>query len=156
MKTTAISLVFAAGLVTAGASAAETAVAPTIPPPTGTIAVQAAPDQIVYAQQLPGIVELTKVAAAQNLAVRQITKSANEVTITCQLADGQTKTVSYRLLANAGSNPVQVVSPAPVPAVPVGTCYYCDSIYPYGYPFAYGYPSVSIRLGGGFHRWRHR
>jgi hypothetical protein len=146
MKTTQYltTLAVAAGFLTTAAladSSPSTSAAGTVQP--------TAPVQIIYAPQLPSVAELTSVAAAQGITVKQIVQSARDVSITTQSADGQTKTVSYQLLADAGARPAQIAAPAVVYAVPPTPAPYdYDSYAPY-YPEVY-YPPVSVRLGFGY------
>ncbi len=114
-----------------------------------TASVTPAPALVVYAPQLPSVVELTRVAAAQGLTIRQIDQTAREVTCIYLTSDGQTKTVLYQLLPNAGSSQVVTTAPTFVYAVPAAPVYCFDPLYP-----AYWYPSVSIRLAYGFHGGR--
>ena len=108
-------------------------------------------DQIVYAPQLPGVADLIHVAAAQGLTIKQIVQTASEISVSFQLANGQTRTVAYELLLAGNQMPVQTVSPAPRPSPVVvvapspDVCYY-DPYYYYG-PW---YPPVSVRLGADF------
>ncbi len=154
-------LALATGLLTTGAFAQNALTLPTTPAPTVATDPQPAPFQTVYAPQLPSVAELTKVAAAQGLAIKQIIQSARELSVTYQSTDGQTKTVSYQLLANAGVNPVAAPAPAEVYMTPPPTAYYYDPYYPYYYP-GYWYPPVAFRIGFGWgggrgyghgHRW---
>lgn len=121
--------------------------------PTSVPAQTMVADQIIYAPQLPSVAELIKMAAAQGLTVRQIVQSDRAVSITYQLANGQSKTISYQLLANAvtASAPVVATTPAPTTTrvVYVAPDYYYDPFY-YPYYGPYWYPPVSVRLGFGF------
>ncbi len=162
-------LILGAGVgVTARAQTVQTAT----PPPGVQAQAQAAPatapNQTVYAQRLPSVDELSKVAAAQGLAVERVEQSPTQVTVVYKYANGQTNTVAYLLLPGAGAtaptNNVQVVAPttqaptvyyAPAPA-PAPTVVYYDDYSPryyssYAYPYPrYYYPPVTIGLGFGF------
>lgn len=172
MKTTSITaLVLTTGLFTAGGFA-ETAPATPTPALAATEAGPAAvapvvpvPDQIVYAARLPGVEDLTNVAAAQGLAINQIIQTARHITVSYQLANGRTRTVSYQLLPTGDAAsaqvvaqapaPVQVIAQAPAPVVvvaPAPDVYYYD-------PYYYGawYPPIAVRIGADFGfrgRWR--
>jgi len=143
MKAQAITALFvAAGFLTNAALADNS----TSPPVTVQ---QATPAQTIYAPQLPTIAELTSAAAAQGVTIKQITQSAREVSITTQSADGQTKLVSYQLLADAAVNPVPVAAPTVVYAAPPGPVYYYYDPYDPYYSACF-YPPVSVRFGLGF------
>ena len=162
-------LALATGLLVAGVSA-QTASDGSAP----AVAAPLAPDQIIYASQLPGVTSLTNAAAAQGLAIKQIVQSAREVTVSYQLANGQTRTISYQLLPTAGAQvaqgvPVPASAPPPVTVVPapVGvptvtvvpapTVIYTPAVESYYYdPYysGYWYPPVSVSLGLGW-GWGH-
>ena len=151
MKTKIITaLVASTGFIAAVASAQDAPVSPT-PAPAFSPAPAPAPNQIVHAHQLPSVADLTKAAAAQGIAIKQIVQSARDISVSYQLAGGQTRTVLYQLLSS--ENP---------PAVSVPTVVYVErspDYYYYGDPFypGYGhwYPGFSARIGFGHRgRWR--
>lgn len=152
MKTQNITaLVLATGFLTTAAFA-DNSPATSAPAPTAITSQPPAPNQIIYLPQLPSVGELTGVAAAQGLTIKQITQSARELSVTYQFADGQTKIVSYQvLLPNVGVNPAQLAPPTVVYAEPPPPVYYYDPYYP-----AYWYPPVSFRFGFGFGRGHRR
>ena len=103
-----------------------------------------APDQIVHAHQLPSVADLTKAATAQGITITQIVQSAGEISVRYQLANGQTRTVLYRLLSSEA--PPTAVAPTVVYVEPpAGYYYYRDPFYP-----DYWYPPFSLRLGLGY------
>jgi hypothetical protein len=141
MKTQNIAaLVLAGGLFATVAFAENSAAAPVV-----TSMPEPAPNQIVYATQLPAVPELTRAAAAQSLTIKQIVQSPRDLTLTYQSADGQTKVVAYRLLSDAGAGVVQPPAPTVVYAAPPYPSYYYDPFYP-----DYWYPPFSVRFGFGF------
>ena len=126
-------------------------VAPTVTPSTAVT-----PNQIVYAQRLPGVTELTAAAAAQGLTIDRIEQTSAQITVVYRYANGQTNTVAYLLLPTAGAAANPVPSPStPPPAVVYDTSpriVYYDDYYGYGpaYNPYYWYPPVALRLGLGF------
>lgn len=145
-----------------GASAAQTS-APTVQQPSPVSqAAQAlpAPNQIIYAPRLPNPSELTSAAAAQGLAVDQISQTANQVTVVYRYSNGQTNTVAYQLLPTATAPTTTVVAPSPAPTVVYQTTpqviyetsprvIYYDRYDPWP---NYYYPPVSLNLGFGYYR----
>jgi hypothetical protein len=137
-----------AGFLTTAAFA-DNSIGTSVSAPAAVISQPATPNQIIYTPQLPSVAELTRAATAQKLTVKLIDQSAREVSITTQTSDGQTKVVSYQLLADATAT-----APAVVYAAPPSRDYYYDPYDPYY--SAYWYPPVSVRLGFGFRggrRW---
>jgi len=133
---------------------------PTVTPAAPALAPSAplAPNQLVYTHRLPGVNELTNIAAAQGLTIERIEQSASQVTVVYKYANGQTNTVAYLPLpGSAGSSPQLVVSTTPPPVVvvsePAPRVVYYDGYGP-GYYYSsnpeYWYPPVSIALGFGF------
>jgi hypothetical protein len=148
MKTQNITaLIIAAGLLTTAAWADN---APAAPASASTaLTAQPAPDQTIYAPQLPSGAELTNAATAQGLTIKQITQSAHDLRITYQTADGQILVVLYRLLPDAGANLAQAAAPTVVYAVAPSPVYYFYDPYD-PYYSAVLYPPVSVRLSLGF------
>jgi hypothetical protein len=155
MKTKLITtLAITTGLLTACAFA-ETAPASPAPMPATPVAAAATPDQVIYTAQLPSVADLTRGAAAQGLAINQIAQTARDITITYQLANGQTRTIAYELLAAGNQVPASQVTVAPASVVVVAPA---PDVYYYG-PYYYGswYPRVAVRIGGDYRfrgRWR--
>jgi hypothetical protein len=124
--------------------------------PFAAVPVAATPDQIVYTPQLPRVVDLTNAAAAQRLTINQIVQTASGITVSYELANGQTRTVSYQLLLAENTTPVQTVIPTSAPVVvvaPLSGVYYYDPYFYYG-PW---YPPIALRFGANFGfrgRWR--
>ncbi len=140
MKTQNITaLIIAAGFFTTAAWADNTPAAPASAA-TALTAQSTAPDQTIYAPQLPSVAELTNAATAQGLTIKQITQSAHDLRITYQTADGQILVVLYRLLTDAGANLAQAAAPTVVYAVAPSPVYYFYDPY---------YPPVSVRLSLG-------
>jgi hypothetical protein len=151
------SLVFALGahgqsnnpVVVSPSAAPSPSVAPTVAPSTVVT-----PNQIVYAQRLPSVTELTDAAAAQGLTIDKIEQTSAQITVVYRYANGQINTVAYLLLPNAGVAANTVVTPStPAPAVVYEAAprvvYYDDFYGPGYYPY-YWYPPVSFRVGLGF------
>ena len=149
MKTQNITaLIITAGLLTTAAWADNAPAAPASAS-TALTAQPAAPDQTIYAPQLPNVAELTNAATAQGLTIKQITQSAHDLRITYQTADGQILVVLYRLLPDAGANLAQAAAPTVVYAVtPSPVYYFYDPYDPYYSTVLY--PPVSVRLSLGF------
>ena len=149
MKTQNVTaLVVVAGFFATAAFADNSPVTPA--PAPASILPPAPPNQIIYTPQLPGVAELTRAATAQGLTIKLIDQSAREVSITTQSADGQTKVVSYQLLADARATAPSAVAAA----VPSRVYYYYEPDDPFY--SGYWYPPVSVRLGFGFRggrRW---
>ena len=158
MNTKALTaLVLSSGLFTA-VSFAQTPsnVAPAAP---SASAAAVAPDQIIYAPQLPNVGTLTNAAAAQGLAIKQISQTDREIEVTYQLGTGQTRTISYQLLPANGASPSGSVAPSaaviPAPSTAPTVVYAVTDPYPYYYGYGpyysgYWYPPVSVRLGFGW------
>lgn len=163
MKTNPIlhAVVLATALLATGASA-QTASPPPPADATPMVSPMPAPNQIIYIPQLPSPAELANAAAAQGGSVEQINQTSTQITIVYKYANGQTNTICYQLLSNAGAAPA-VSAPTGAPmttVVPTTTtavyatpspAYY----YPYGYSYPYGYyypwyAPVSIGLGFNF------
>lgn len=104
-------LLFTGGLLAPLAFAENASAAPTASPTPSA----PAPNQIIYLPQLPGVPELTRAATAQSMTIKQIVQLPGDLTITYQLADGQTKIVAYRQLADAGNGNTSVATPSPAP-----------------------------------------
>ena len=126
-------------------------VAPTVAPSTAVT-----PNQIVYAQRLPSVPELTNAAAAQGLTIEKIEQTSTQITAVYRYGNGQINAVAYLLLPSAGVPASPVVTPStPPPAVVYQAqprVAYYDDYYDYGpayYP-NYWYPPVSFRFGLGF------
>jgi hypothetical protein len=152
-------LLVAAALATNGARAQTVPAAPPAPAPVTPAAEAAAPlapNQLVYSARLPGVNELTNIAAAQGLAIERIVQTPTQITAVYKYAGGQTNTVAYLLLPNAANATGQAVAPAsPAPTVyyapPPRVVYYDDYAPSYYYADrAYWYPPVSLSLGFGF------
>lgn len=158
MKTKLVSFVLLSAAFIAGSARAQTVQATTPAPavPTVAPAVALAPNQMIYSPRLPGVNELTNIAAAQGLTVEQIVQTASQVTVVYKYANGQTNTVAYLLLPGAAGGSAFVAAPT-TPAPPVvyyeaaPRVVYYDGYEPnyYSYP-RYWYPPVSIGLGFGF------
>jgi hypothetical protein len=130
-------------------------VAPTVAPSTVIT-----PNQIVYAQRLPSVTELTNAAAVQGLTIEKIEQTSTQITAVYRYANGQINTVAYLLLPTAGAaatpGATLVAAPStPPPAVVYDNTprvVYYDDDYGYGpayYPY-YWYPPVAFRVGLGF------
>jgi len=150
MKTKFISAIIVAAALATAAQAQSPAAVVASPPP----------DQIVYAAQLPPVASLTAVAAAQSLTIKQIVQTDRDITVTYLLTNGQTRTVSYQLLANVGQAPAVIAAksiPAPeVYAAPTPVYVYTPvrDRYYYDDPYSYWYPPVAVSLGFGW-GWGH-
>jgi len=167
MKTKLIaSFLLSAAFVASGARAqVAQAAAPAPAMPAVAPAAALTPNQTVYAPRLPGVNELTNIAAAQGLAVERIEQTASRVTVVYRSANGQTTTVAYLLLPGAAGTFAAMTTQANPPPAVYATAprvVYYDGYGPdyYSYP-GYWYPPVSIGLGfgfrgggfrGGFHR----
>jgi hypothetical protein len=164
MKTNPVfhAVVLATVLLATGASAQTASPAPPADA-TPMISPMPAPNQIIYIPQLPNPAELANAAAAQGVTVEQINQTSTQITVVYKYANGQTNTICYQLLSNAGAAPaVGALTGAPVTTVvptttnvvyatPSPAYYY----YPYGYSYPYGYyypwyAPVSIGLGFNF------
>ena len=157
-------LVLSSGLFTA-VSFAQTAPGASAPAVSAPAAAAVAPDQILYAPQLPAVSTLTSAAAAQGIAIKQISQTDREISVTYQLSSGQTRTVSYQLLPSGGQNavtaPASVPAVVPAPSAAPTVVYAVTDPYPY-YTYSpyygYWYPPVALRVGfgWGFHggHWR--
>ena len=164
MKTNPVfhAVVLATVLLATGASAQTASPAPPADA-TPMISPMPAPNQIIYIPQLPNPAELANAAAAQGVTVEQINQTSTQITVVYKYANGQTNTICYQLLSNAGAAPaVGAPTGAPVTTVvptttnvvyatPSPAYYY----YPYGYSYPYGYyypwyAPVSIGLGFNF------
>ena len=120
-----------------------------------------APNQIVYKSQLPTPQELTNAAASRGLTVEQIDQISGRITAVYKTANGQTSTVAYALLPNAGGvGPSEVVAMAPsgtnstVVYTGAPDAYYYDPLYSpwyYGYGYPYGGVALGIGFGGGYY-----
>jgi len=126
-------------------------VAPTVAPSTAVT-----PNQIVYAQRLPSVTELTNAAAAQGLAIEKIEQTSTQITVVYRYGNGQINAVAYLLLPGAGVPASPIATPTtPAPAVVYQAeprvAYYDDNYdyWPGYYPY-YWYPPVSFRFGLGF------
>jgi hypothetical protein len=154
------SLVFALGAH--GQSNNPTVVSSPVSPPTSMAPMVApstavAPNQVVYAQRLPSVTELTNAAAAQGIAVEKIEQTSTQITAIYRYGNGQINAVAYLLLPTAGA----AASPVPTPSTPAPAVvyqaeprvvYYDDNYDGYGpgyYPY-YWYPPVAFRVGLGF------
>jgi hypothetical protein len=127
-------------------------VAPTVAPATAIT-----PNQVVYAQRLPSVTELTNAAAAQGLAIDRIEQTSTQIMVVYRYGNGQINAVAYLLLPTAGA----AASPVPTPSTPAPTVvyqaepravYYDDYYDGYGpsyYPY-YWYPPIAFRVGLGF------
>jgi len=162
-------LLVSAALAASGADAPPPPATAPVPPVAPAAAL--VPNQVVYAQRLPAVSELTSISAAQGLAIEQIVQTPTQVTVVYKSADGKTNTVAYLLLSGtANAAPGVVVPTSPPPVVyyePAPRVVYYDGYGP-GYYYAdrgyYWYPPVSLSLGfgfrggggyrGGFHRGR--
>lgn len=168
MHTKLLPVLIAGALLTVSARAQDPAVA--TPTPAGPQAapqqVQSvppaqaaapAPNQVIYSPRLPSPAELTSAAAAQGLAVDQISQTANQVTVVYRNNAGQVNTVAYQLLPTGANTTTTVVVPSPAPTVVYQTApsvVYYDTYGPY-WP-RYYYPPVSVSLGFGYyHGWGH-
>ncbi len=171
MQTKLLPVFLAAALMTCGLRAEDTTTASTTTPPpapptsapaAAPVVVQnaPAPNQIIYSPRLPTAAELTNVAAAQGLAVQQISETSTQVTaIYKNNATGQITTIAYQLLPNgtpAATSTVVVPTAAPVIYQPATRVIYYDT-YDRGYdPYwpSYYYPPVSLSFGFGYyHGW---
>ncbi|MFI5356431.1 MAG: hypothetical protein ACHQ4G_03760 [Opitutales bacterium] len=143
-------LALGAGLFGTAALAEDSATAPTASPASFPAQTMAA-DQVIYAPQLPSIAELTRLAVVQGLTIKQIVQSDRAVSITYQLGNGQTKTLSYQLLSNVATAPAPAAAPAATQVVYVapGPYYYDPFYYPYYGP--YWAAPVAVSIGFGFH-----
>ena len=125
----------------------------------------AAPNEIIYVQQLPSPSELTGGATAGGVTIAKIDQTSDQITVVYKYANGQTNTVAYRPMSAAGSAAATAAVPAttPAPAVssaaptvvytaPAPVYYYYPSSYYYPdyYPWIW-YPPVSLHVGFGFH-----
>ena len=124
-------------------------VAPTVAPSTAIT-----PNQLVYAQRLPSVTELTNAAAAQGLTIEKIEQTNPQITAVYRYGNGQINAVAYLLLPAAGAATSPVATPStPAPAVayyePAPQTVYYDYYGPGYYPY-YWYPPVSFRVGLGF------
>ena len=126
-------------------------VAPTVAPSTAVT-----PNQVVYAQRLPSVTELTNAAAAQGLTIDKIEQTSTQITAVYRYGNGQINAVAYLLLPTAGAAASSVPTPStPAPAVVYQAeprvAYYDDNYgyWPGYYPY-YWYPPVSFRVGLGF------
>ena len=152
-------LVFALGahaqsnnpVVVSPSSAPSPSAAPTVAPATAIT-----PNQIVYAQRLPSVTELTNAATAQGLTIDRIEQTSTQITAVYRYGNGQINAVAYLLLpaAGAAANPNPVVTPTtPAPVVAYEATprvvYYDDYYWPGYYPY-YWYPPVAFRVGLGF------
>ena len=161
-------LIATTSVIQAASPAAPTAqVTPTAPEPSPAPAVNlaSAPNQIIYLTQLPSAGTLVNIAAAQGLAIEQISQTATQILVVYKYANGQTNTVSYQLLPSATPTPAVAGVPAPAGSVTVAVpaqttvvyqgptpAYYYDPFY---YPWPYFGP-VALSLGFGFHDgWYH-
>ena len=134
--------------------------APAAAPVATTPQTAPAPNQIIYAPRLPSASELTNVAAAQGLAVEQISQTANQVTVIYRDNAGQTNTVAYQLLPTAGTTSGTTATAVAVPSAAPTVVYesaprvvYYESYDPFwpSYP-RYYYPPVSLSFGFGYSR----
>lgn len=167
MKTKLVVFCLLSAAFLAGSAWAQI-VQPTTPAPAVPAIAPAAalvPNQTIYSPRLPGVNEVTSIAAAQGLTVERIEQTASQVTVVYKYANGQTNTVAYLLLpGTAGASAPGVVQATPPPTVvyyePAPRVVYYDGYGPgyYSSP-GYWYPPVSIGLGfdfrgggrGGFH-----
>jgi hypothetical protein len=128
--------------------------------PTGMPSAAVTPNQIVYAQRLPSVTDLTNAAAAQNITIDRIDQTSSQITVAYRYANGQINTVAYLLLPPAGaaaaSSTAPVLTPStPAPAVAYNATprvvYYDDynDYWPGYYPY-YWYPPIAFRVGLGF------
>jgi hypothetical protein len=153
------SLVFALssrGQSSTSVVASPSASQPSIVAPTVASSTAVTPNQIVYAQRLPSVAELTNAAAAQGLAIDRIEQTSAQITAVYRYANGQINIVAYLLLPTAGATTIPVPTPStPPPAVVYNTAprvVYYDADYGYGpayYPY-YWYPPVAFSIGLGF------
>ena len=126
-------------------------VAPTVAPATAIT-----PNQVVYAQRLPSVTELTNAAAAQGLAIDRIEQTSTQIMVVYRYGNGQINAVAYLLLPTAGAAASPVPTPStPAPAVayePASRVVYYDDSYGYwpGYYPYYWYPPIAFRVGLGF------
>lgn len=148
-------LVLATGLLTQGVRSEEPVLPPTPAPSSAAPLSLQAPDQIVYTAVMPSVADLNTSAAAQGLAVLQISPSAVQTTVVYRYPDGKTRVVAYQLPPPGNTSSSTTVVTAP-PAVvydlpPPVVNYYYDPLYP-----RYVYPPVSLHVGfgAGRHHWR--
>jgi hypothetical protein len=122
-----------------------------VPAPTAVVPATTAPSQVIYSPRLPTPAELTNAATAQGVTIARIEQSTSQVTVTYQLANGQTNVVSYQLLPAAGSAVATTTPPPTVVETAPRVVYYepAYGYYPAYYP-GYWYPPVSVRLGFGY------
>src|SRR5471032_623766 len=100
MKTKLIASFLLSAAFVAGVARAQV-VSAAAPAPAVAPAAALTPNQTVYAPRLPGVNELTNIAAAQGLAVERIEQTASQVTVVYRSANGQMTTVAYLLLPGA-------------------------------------------------------
>ena len=182
MKTLPLLPIAALGLVGLGTSvfaqsgsvATSAPPAPEAAPLAETSAPLPVPNQIVYRAALPSAQEVTNAAAAQGLAVEQISQTANQVVAVYKTKNGQTMTVAYAVLPAAGGvSPQYSGTTAAVEYAPAGTVVstaptttttvvytdptYYDPVYsPWYYGYGWGYPGVAIGIGlGGYYYHGH-
>ncbi len=130
-------------------------VAPTVSPSTAVT-----PNQIVYAQRLPSVPDLTSAAAAQGITIDRIEQTSAQITAVYRYANGQINTVAYLLLPTAGATATLSTAPVLTPSTPAPAVaynatprvvYYDDyNDYWSGYYPYYWYPPVAFRVGLGF------
>lgn len=178
MQNKILAVLLLAGAVTYGVRAQDTVISnagtaaiaqptPMAPAPAAAAAPAPAPNQVIYLPRLPSAAELTNTAAAQGLAIEQISETGAQVVVVYKYGNGQTNTVAYQLLptstAPVATTTTTVVTPAPAPTVVYQTApsvVYYETYRPYYYPRYYA-PPVSLHLGfgyshfhgGGRHRW---
>jgi hypothetical protein len=173
MKTKLVFCLVLSTVSLAGSARAQT-VQVTTPAPVVPLAAPAAavvPNQYVYAARLPGVNELTNIAAAQGLAIERIVQTPTQIVAVYKYPNGQTTTVAYLPLPGAGATYAPTVTPpTPAPTVvyydPAPRAVYYDGYGPdyYYSNRGYWYPPVALSLGfgfrggggyhGGFHRGR--
>lgn len=167
MKTKLVVFCLLSAAFLAGSARAQIVQPATPAPAVPAIAPSAAlvPNQTIYSPRLPGVNEVTAIAAAQGLTVERIEQTSSQITVVYKNANGQTNTVAYLLLPGTAVASTQgVAQPTPAPAVvyyePAPRVVYYDGYSPgYYYSPSYWYPPVSIGLGfdfrgggrGGFH-----
>src|SRR5471032_2698268 len=114
MKTKLIASFLLSAAFVAGVARAQV-VSAAAPAPAVAPAAALTPNQVVYAARLPGVNELTNIAAAQGLAIERIVQTPTQITATYRFANGQTNTVAYLLLPGSAAAYTQTATP-PTPA----------------------------------------